>query len=325
MVKDLEKLKLMMMMRARQLAGSCKNVFFALSGGIDSSLIGAILSLEFGPEKVFGMHRKIKSNPKHLEDAKLLQSVFKFKLIELDLNDEYDSGINKVKREFERLGLPWADEGTREADDLGFTSGYASLKSCLTTPWAAFISKIIDNGFGRIYGTGNGEEDGILRYFDKRGDGAVDNNLLNGLTKAEVRQLAIYLGVPMRIVTKLPSADLEASGDKHNDEDQLTGWAKKLGFPNLKISYGAPDGSSEGNIAWAWKEDIKHGVITGYSEQGVGPMLYNREQLSALFNYKEDEIDVILFLREVERTTRHKVEPIPGLERYILQEAGAVD
>lgn len=325
MVKDLEKLKLMMMMRTRQLAGDCKKPFIGLSGGIDSSLVCVILTLVFGAENVFGVFRDIKSNLKHLEDVKLLQSKFGFKLLFIDGNPLYDEFLRQTKQQFEEAGLPWADEGTEEADELGFTNAYASLKSRFMTPMAGFIAKAIDSGNGRIFGTGNGEEDGILRYFDKYGDGAVDSNLLNGLTKAEVRQLAIYLGVPMKIVIKLPSADLEANGDQHNDEDQLTQWAKKLGFPNLKISYGAPDGSSEGNIAWAWKEDIKHGVITGYSEQGVGPMLYDRAQLSTLFNYKEDEIDVILFLREAERTTRHKVEPIPGLERHILKEAGVVD
>lgn len=318
MTKDPEKLKLMVMARARELAGKCEKVFIGMSGGIDSSTVAAISVLEFGPENVVGAYRDIRSNPKHLQDVKLLQAMLGFKLICIDGNKMYDDFLDQAKKQFEEAGLLWADEGTPEADELGFTNAYASLKSRFTTPMAGFISKAIDKGNGRVLGTGNGEEDGILRYFDKFGDGAVDNNVLNGLTKAEVRQLAIYLEIPMQIVTKIPSADLEASGDAHNDEDQLTAWAKKLGFPDLKISYGAPDGSTEGNIAWAWKEDIERGVITG--EKREMPV----EKMKLFYDYTKEQLDVILFLRVVEKSTRHKVEPIPGLERKILLEAGAV-
>lgn len=319
MIKNFEKTEKLLVNRASEFGKGCKKVFVATSGGVDSSLVVAILCRAYGPENVVGLYRNIRSNSKHLKDVKLLQSVFGFKLVCIDGNKMYDDFLNQTKKQFEDLGLPWAEEGTREADELGFTNAYASLKSRLTTPMAGFISKAIDSGYGRVFGTGNGEEDGILRYFDKRGDGAVDNNILNGLTKAEVRQMARYFGVPERIITKLPSADLEARGDGHNDECQLTEWAKKLGFPDLKISYGKPDGSEEGNIAWAWKEDIRRGVITGCNSK------VSSRAMKKTFGYSKKETDAILFLRKVEKTTRHKVEPIPGLERSVLIKAGLVD
>lgn len=318
MIKDFEKLEKIMIDRARNLAAGCRRAFISVSGGIDSSLMAAILCRAFGPENVIGLHRNIKSNPKHLKDAKMLAEKLGFRLIFIDGDPLYDEFIRQAKNQFKILGLPWADEGTKEAEDLGFTAAYASLKSRLTTPMAGFIAKAIDEGNGRIFGTGNGEEDGLLRYFDKFGDGAVDNNLLNGLTKTEVRQLARHLGVPEEIITKTPSADLEANGDSHNDEGQLTEWARRMGF-GIRISYGAADGSKEGNIAWAWKEDLKFGVITG------GNVRLGAEALRQKFGYKEEDVEIILFLRRIEQDTRHKIEPIPGLDRRILLAAEAVD
>lgn len=318
MIKDMEKLVRILGNKAIDYSFGCKKAFVSVSGGIDSSVVAAILCLVFRPENVVGMYRNIRSNPKHLEDVKLLQSVFGFKLIYIDGNPLYDEFLAQTKKEFKKAGLPWADEGAKEAHELGFTNAYASLKSRFTTPMAGFISKAVDQGKGRVFGTGNGEEDGILRYFDKFGDGAVDNNILNGLTKAEVRQLARHLGVPERIITKIPSADLEACGDGHNDESQLTSWAKKMGY-NIKISYGKADGSKEGNVAWAWKEDIKKGIITGKNAA------LDAKKLKKVMGYGEKQIQVILFLRKIEKGTRHKIEPIPGVERRVLMERGVVD
>lgn len=317
MIADVNQLTELVTVRINELGKGCEKAFVAVSGGIDSSTVAALLCRAYGAENVVGMYRDIRNSPKHLDDVRDLQKILGFRLMVVDLNPEYASIIKKIECDFADLGLPWADEGTSEADSTGFTQAYASMKSCFTTPLASFVSKAIDGGKGRIFGTGNGEEDGLLRYFDKRGDGAVDNNILNGLTKAEVRQLARHLGVPEKIITKKPSADLEGNGDAHNDEDELTKWAQNLGY-NIMLSYGAPDGSREGNIAWAWKQNISTGVITGAAK------LYTPQMLLQL-GYKDQEIDLILFLREIEARTRHKVEPIPGFERSTLMQYGLVD
>ncbi len=317
MVKDLAGLKVLLVEEAREFGRGCEKVFVAISGGIDSALMAAILCDAFGPQNVVGMYRNIRSNPKHLIDAQALASQFGFSLIVLDCNLVYDLILQQTKAQFQALGLPWADEGTPEAEQFGFGPAYESLKSRLTTPLAGFIAKAIDSGKGRIFGTGNGEEDGLLRYFDKYGDGAVDNNLLAGLTKAEVRQLARFMGVPEEIIVKIPSADLQANGNAHNDEAQLSGWARELGL-DVQISYGAADGSSEGNIAWVWKQDLKHGVITGHNSQV-------KEAVLAACGYSDDQINAILFVREVESKTRHKVSPIPCVERGILMFKELVD
>ena len=61
----------------------------------------------------------------------------------------------------------------------------------------------------RVLGTGNRSELAV-GYFTKYGDGGADFLPLGDLVKGEVRDLARYLGVPERIITKPPSAGLWA-------------------------------------------------------------------------------------------------------------------
>jgi NAD+ synthase len=317
MIKNFKKLEEVLVLRAREMGKGCSKVFVAVSGGIDSATVAALLCKAYGSENVVGMYRDIKSDKKHQKDVLLLRKKLGLKVIFLDLNDIYDEVVGKIKREFKKNGLKFVEEKSKYAEGLGFTGAYSSMKSRFTTPLAGFIAKAIDGGHGRIFGTGNGEEDGFLRYFDKYGDGAVDNNLLAGLNKAEVRQLARHLGVPEKIITKLPSADLEGNGDKHNDESQLTSWAKKLGY-RIKVSYGTSDGQQEGNIAWAWREDMRIGVVTGRNSA------MRRTELVKKYGSNE-KAEIILFLRDIEKATRHKVLPLPVVGREELIKMGLVD
>jgi len=70
----------------------------------------------------------------------------------------------------------------------------------------------------RIMGTGNRDEDYVLGYFTKRGDGAVDNNILGKLPKRLVRELAAFLGAPADLVNRMPTAGLWAG---QTDEGEL--------------------------------------------------------------------------------------------------------
>jgi len=73
---------------------------------------------------------------------------------------------------------------------------------------AIVLSRISSHKNYRVMGTGNRDEDYILGYFTKRGDGAVDNNILGNLPKRLVRDLARYLKVPEYFVNRIPTAGL---------------------------------------------------------------------------------------------------------------------
>jgi len=306
----------------REMGQGCRRAFVAGSGGVDSSVVTTLLCRAFGPENTVVLFRDIRSDRKHYEDVLALQKVLGFKLIYIDANPLYDQLLEQCREQFLAAGIEWHEENSAEAEKLGWDNAYGSLKSRMTTPLAGFIAKAVDNGRGRIYGTGNAEEDGLLRYFDKYGDGAVDNNIIDGLTKLEVRQLALYFSdeyeapIFKRIAEKIPSADLLARGEGHNDEGELTAWARRMGF-DIDLSYGTCE--QEGNIAWGLKEDLDRGVVTG---RHAGLTL---EELKKRFSYSEEQLQLIAFLRQMEKNTRHKVEPLPGLPRKQLREEGLVD
>lgn len=308
--------------RAQELGNGCNKVFTATSGGVDSTVVVAVLCQAYDPENVVALFRNIKSSPKHAKDVEILQKTLGFGLIHLHLDNEYESIVAQLKTQFLSAGLEWHDENTSSAEQNGWINAYASLKSRFTTPLAGFISKAIDKGAGRVFGTGNAEEDGLLRYFDKFGDGAVDNNILDGLTKMEVRQIALYFSeihengeIFEKIALKTPSADLWGKGDEHNDEYELTVWARKMGFDKAELSYGNLE--KEGTIAWAMKEDCRYGVITGQRKTLTAEGLRHR-------GYDETQCQTILFIRKIESSTRHKVELPKGLPRSVLRQEGYV-
>ena len=308
--------------RARDFAQGCEKVYVSVSGGVDSTVVVTILCRAFGPENVVAVYRDLRSNPKHLMDVENMQKALGFNLLKLNLNDYYDNVLGQLREQMISLGLGWCDEGTDEAKEKGWENGYASFKSRAVVPVAGFLAKVVDRGRGRIFGTGNAEEDLIFRFFDKYGDGAVDNNLLVGLFKVEVRQLALWFAkeyeadVFRRIAEKIPSPDLRANGDAHNDEDELSDWARQTGF-NIRLSYGNLE--EEGNIAWVTREDFNHGIITG--ERKTLPVA----ELAQIFDYSEDQIQLVEFARLAEQVTRHKEGNIPGVTRQELRQQNLVD
>ncbi len=307
--------------KAKEFAGDCKKVVVAGSGGVDSSVVATILTRAMGPENTVVVFRDVKSKKEHKEDVKKLQEALGFKLVIMNLNNVYDDVLSQLKQNFIGNELSWFEENNQEGIENGFNNSYASLKSRLTTPILGFVAKAIDNGGGRIFGTGNGEEDGFLRYFDKFGDGAVDNNILSGLTKMEVRQICEYFGkvyeneIFQKIAEKTPSADLFSIGDEHNDETELSEWAKKKGF-DIKLSYG--DLKEEGNIAWALKEDIKNGIITGEN-------IEKDEESLRQMGYDDSQLELIKLFRVIEKSTKHKIAGPSGVSRSELKTAGLVD
>ncbi len=321
-IKSVEQTVQYLEKRARDFGVGCKKVYVSLSGGVDSAVVVTILCRTFGPENVVAMYRDLRSNPKHLVDVRELQKVLGFKLRVVDANPMYDEILRQLKEQALADGDEWFDEGTTDSKENGWEGGYASFKSRAAVPIAGLLSKIADNGSGRIYGTGNAEEDLIFRYYDKFGDGAVDNNILVGLMKVEVRQVALWFGevygakIFVRIAQKTPSADLNANGDTHNDEDELTFWAQNMGF-NIQLSYG--DLKREGNIAWIVKQDLDLEVIRGSREE------LDEEMLISELEYTGEQVQLIMFARVIEKATRHKELGIPGVERFELRREGLVD
>lgn len=68
-----------------------------------------------------------------------------------------------------------------------------------------------------VVGTDHASE-AVTGFYTKWGDGAVDITPLSSLNKRQVRQLAVYLGVPDSVINKAPTAGL---WDGQTDEKEL--------------------------------------------------------------------------------------------------------
>ncbi len=73
---------------------------------------------------------------------------------------------------------------------------------------------------GLVLGTDHSAEN-ITGFYTKWGDGACDLAPLFGLSKRQVKQLGRFLGVPDRLVSKSPTADLETLNPGKTDEEAL--------------------------------------------------------------------------------------------------------
>jgi NAD+ synthase len=71
-----------------------------------------------------------------------------------------------------------------------------------------------------VIGTDQAAE-ALMGFFTKHGDGAADLLPLRGLTKRRVRALGVVLGVPAKLITKAPTADLESMRPGLPDEEAL--------------------------------------------------------------------------------------------------------
>jgi NAD+ synthetase len=288
-------------MRAQGLAAGTNKAEIDVSGGIDSAVVAALCCRAFGPANVVGVYSSIDSSDESRQRARLVAERFGFPLVELDLSEAYWEIVRGVRSEFERLGLPFPSE-----NDPSQRTVFGSLRSCLRAPVGRFVNRAFGGGIRQ--GTGNRDEDELLRFYQKGGDGEVDCNWIAGLFKSEVWELAEYMGVPDEVIDAKPTPDLWGVGDEHNDEDELEE------LTGAELTYTRP-GEPMGTIEWVSRENEKNGIITG-AKADTDPRLVG---------YLENERRIIEAVRKMERVTRHKAELPPHLPRKALKRAGAVE
>jgi len=195
-------------------AAGAKGAVLGISGGIDSAVLAGLLSRAVGGGKVLGVIMPIRSQPIDEEYAMLLPAVFGIKTHKVDLSAVYDATVSNIERNGEKLSeLAAANIKPR----LRMTALYALAQT---------------NGY-LVCGSGNRVEL-MFGYFTKYGDSGADLLPMADLLKGEVRLLAEYLGVPLPIIDRAPSAGLwEGQTDEgemgitYNDLDNFfaTGFA----------------------------------------------------------------------------------------------------
>lgn len=162
-----------------------------ISGGIDSAVCAALAKRAF-PESSLGIILPIHSEREDTEDGTLVAETVGITHYTIDLGDEH---LSMLKKSFDKLGE--VSPQTRQLTDANLR---ARLRMTAIYTAANALNYL-------VIGTDNAAEV-YTGYFTKFGDGACDIMPLAEFSKGEVRQLALELNVPQKIVDKKPSAGL---------------------------------------------------------------------------------------------------------------------
>lgn len=168
-----------------------KGYVLGLSGGIDSSVVAALL-MRSCPQQCLGVIMPAGNLEQDKEHGILAANSCKMPYIEIDLTHSREGLYRGIAKELAAQGLATADEK--------IVKGNIGARLRMTTLYG------VGNALNYlVVGTDNLAES-YTGYFTKYGDGGVDILPISHLTKGEVFAMGTYLGVPDAIINKPPSA-----------------------------------------------------------------------------------------------------------------------
>jgi NAD+ synthase len=184
-----------------------EGIVIGLSGGIDSSVVAYLCVRAVGNNKILGLVLPSKTtSSEDINDAIQVaeELELKYKTIHID-----------------ELMEPFTKICSRcSASDLANGNLKARMRMMILYYHSNAMNRI-------VAGTGNRTEL-LIGYFTKYGDGGVDILPIGDLYKTDVREIAIYLGIPKNIIHKAPTAGLwsgqtdeEELGIKYEDLDKI--------------------------------------------------------------------------------------------------------
>ncbi len=162
-----------------------KGVVVGMSGGLDSSVTAKLAVDALGPDMVLAVLMPESTTPDEcMADAREMADAWHIHVENVRMNDIVNSTARTLK--------------VSDPSQLG------NIKS------RARMIALYNLAAGRkflVLGTGNKSEL-LTGYFTKWGDGASDLCLLGDLYKTQVRELAARIGIPDKVIAKVPSGDL---------------------------------------------------------------------------------------------------------------------
>jgi NAD+ synthase len=168
----------------------CQGAVLGLSGGIDSAVVAVLCKKAF-PQNTLGILMPCHSNQQDHDDGMALAQKFDIDNETVVLDEIYDAMLNKVSNR----------QGT---DEKLVKLAQVNLKPRLRMTTVYYMANQLNY---LVVGTSNKSEL-TVGYYTKHGDGASDIIPMGNLVKNQVKELAIYLGVPQQIIDKPPSAGL---------------------------------------------------------------------------------------------------------------------
>jgi NAD+ synthase len=165
-----------------------------LSGGVDSACVAYLCARALGPKNVYAIRMPYKkSSASSLDDAQLVVDALGINERTIEITGAVDGYL-----QFE------PDVDPRRAGNV-----MARVRMVVLFDQSAKLSAL-------PIGTGNKTER-MMGYFTWHADDTPPVNPIGDLFKTQVWDLARYLGVPLPIVDKAPSADLEADQTDEGD------------------------------------------------------------------------------------------------------------
>jgi len=166
-----------------------KGCVFGLSGGLDSSVVGALCQLAF-PKNCLGLIMPCQSQAEDLKHALAVATKFQIPTKLVDLEPSFNQLFVQLEgKSYDKQETNLAIANIKPRLRMIGLYYHANQKNYL------------------VVGTGNKSE-AAMGYSTKYGDAGVDILPLANMLKSQVRELAVGLGVPESIIKKPPSAGL---------------------------------------------------------------------------------------------------------------------
>ena len=166
----------------------CDTYLLGVSGGVDSSLVAALVKEAVGKEHLHCLIIPIESSQEDVKDAITLVKDLDLRYDIIDATETFLS----YKKEFEKNGY--------EMD----RSTLGNLKARMRM---SILYAFAQKERGLVLGTDNADER-YVGYYTKYGDGACDLLPIAHLVKGEVVEAAKLLGVRASIAERVPTAGL---------------------------------------------------------------------------------------------------------------------
>ncbi len=178
-----------------------KGAVIGISGGKDSAVVAGLFSKALGSENVIGIWMPCHSKNEDYQNALLVSKTFGFELKEFDLTNIYESYVTQIKDSNDVSDNELVDANINIKPRLRMSTLYY---------YAAMLSK---NGTYIVPGTSNKCEL-YVGYFTKGGDNVSDISVLGDLTVDEVIEIGEYIGVPDKVIHKVPDDGLSGKTDE---------------------------------------------------------------------------------------------------------------
>lgn len=173
-------------------------VVVGLSGGIDSALVAKICTDAIGKDRVKGLILPCFSTREDVEDAIMVAEWLGISYDVVSLDDTFSSLMKT-------MGPVIGEGNCLVAANMKSRLRMVSLYSY------ANLNKAL------VVGTTNKSEM-TIGYYTKYGDGGVDFEPIQEFLKTEVWSMASFLGVPRKIIDRIPSAGL---WEGQSDENEI--------------------------------------------------------------------------------------------------------